>query len=231
MPNPAPIFTSETFKFFRDLARNNRKDWMDANRARYAQHVTQPFRELLNRLGPRVLRLEPAFDVTGKGGRNFSRINRDIRFARDKTPYRPQMYLQFSSARNAEGDDGQLYVGLNGELATLGFRIYGQTRKSTLGSVAVPRAVQSAAWLAGQAKRLGKKFESYWYSSEKGEWTKNAGWPASEADWKKIKGWVVRRKLKPAAVTRASFENEAFAAFRDLMPLYQFTSSKTWKKS
>lgn len=229
MPPQPPVFTSDTFKFFRDLSRNNRKKWMDAHRGRYAQHVTQPFREMLARLGPGVLKLDPIFEVTGKGGCNFSRINRDIRFAKDKTPYRPQMYLQFSSAENAEGDDGQLYIGINGEGATVGFRIYGQTRKSTLGAVAVPRALANPARAAQFAKRLGKKYESYWYSSAKGEWTKNAGWPLAEADWKKIKGWVVRKKVKPAAVTRAGFEKEALAAFRDLLPLYQFTSAKNWK--
>jgi len=230
MAGTSPVFTFATFHFFRDLAANNRKQWMDANRARYAAHVTVPFRELLARLGPSVLKVDPNFDITGKGGRNFSRINRDIRFAKDKTPYRPQMYLFFSSAQNAEGDDGQLFVGLNGELATVGFRIYGMTRKTTLGTLSVPRALLHLPWLAQQSKRLRRKYESYWYSSEKNGWTKHGGWPVHAEDWQRLKGWVVRRKMKPAVVTRKSFERGIVATFRELAPLYFFTSLPKWKK-
>lgn len=229
MPRPAPVFTPETFQFFRDLARNNRKDWMDANRERYAAQVTRPFRELLARLGRHVLKLHAALDVSGKSGRNFSRINRDIRFAKDKTPYRPQMYLQFSSNTNSEGDDGQFYVGLSGETATVGFRIYGNTRKTLLGTLTTPLALQHTKWLARQAARLRRKYQSYWYSSEKGEWKTNSGWPVAPEDWKGMRGWVVRKKIKPTAVVRPSFEREVLAAFRDLAALYGFTSLKNWK--
>lgn len=90
MKNSKAGFTSETFRFFRELGRNNRKDWMDANRERYRAHVVEPFRVLLERLAPVASRLNPGFDTRGRTGSNFSRINRDIRFARDKSPYRTQ---------------------------------------------------------------------------------------------------------------------------------------------
>lgn len=45
------VFTAETFRFFRELARNNHKPWMDANRERYQGHVVAPFRALLESLG------------------------------------------------------------------------------------------------------------------------------------------------------------------------------------
>jgi len=43
---------------------------------------------------PTVLALDDRFDATGRTGANFSRINRDIRFAKDKTLYKTQMYLK-----------------------------------------------------------------------------------------------------------------------------------------
>src|SRR5580658_11304829 len=123
MGKPEAIFTRETFVFFRDLARNNRKVWMDANRERYQEFVVKPFRRLLEEVSPSVLQLDPRFDTTGRAGGNFSRINRDIRFAKDKTPYRAQMYLKFSAPLAGEGKTGQLYVGLFANLVTVGFRI------------------------------------------------------------------------------------------------------------
>jgi len=60
------------------------------------------FRALLAALAPAALKLQADFDTSGRTGVNFSRINRDIRFARDKTPYRPQMYLTFPDPAAAE---------------------------------------------------------------------------------------------------------------------------------
>ena len=96
MPAAKPIFTKEIFQFFRELGRHNKKVWMDANRERYQETVVLPFRRLCEELSPAVLKLNPHFDAMGRRGANFSRINRDIRFAKDKTPYRTQMYLKFS---------------------------------------------------------------------------------------------------------------------------------------
>ncbi len=226
MAKQEPIFTRATFQFFRDLARNNRKVWMDANRERYQQFVVQPFRRLLEELSPTVLQLDSRLDTIGRTGANFSRINRDIRFAKDKTPYRAQMYLKFSAPFPGEGETGQLYTGISANVVTVGFRIYnGMKRKeSTIGMIADARVTAQPKWLGQQKKRLGRRYESYWYSVEKKEWTQRNGWPANSLDWEKLQGWIVRRKLKAADATRATFPREIAKTFRDLYPLLRFTS-------
>jgi len=229
MGGKAAIFGAETFRFFRELGRNNHKAWMDANRERYRAHVVEPLRALLEALTPDVQKLNPEFDVSGRTGTNLSRINRDIRFAADKAPYRTQMYLMFSDQRAAAGDDGQLYVGVSPEAVTIGFRIYGQGRGSRLARATIPRAMENSDWLAQQARRLGRKYQSYWYSVEKGEWTKHEGWPTRPENWKRLKGWIVRRRLRPAAAMQATFPREVAKIFREVFPLYRFTSSPKWK--
>src|SRR5271166_7043614 len=141
MGKPEAIFTRETFVFFRDLARNNKKVWMDANRERYQEFVVKPFRRLLEEVSPAVLQLDARFDTTGRTGANFSRINRDIRFAKDKTPYRTQMYLKFQQPLPGDRESGQLYVGLSTDVVTAGFRVYAgpKRRESTLALIAEPR--------------------------------------------------------------------------------------------
>lgn len=226
MKQNSAIITRDTFRFFRELARNNRTEWMEANRDRYKQCVVQPFRDLCEALAPAMLRLDVRFDVTGRSGANFSRINRDTRFAKDKTPYRAQMYLKFSASFAGDGETGQLYTGISADTVTAGFRIYsGSKRKqSALGLIAEPRVNQNPRWPAQQKRRLGRKYESYWYSTQKGEWTRHSGWPASAEEWKKLQGWVVRRKLGTAAATRASFPRDLGKVFRELYPLLRFTS-------
>jgi uncharacterized protein (TIGR02453 family) len=222
------IFSEATFQFFRELRRNNRKDWMDRHREQYRQHVVAPFRRLFERLMPEVLRWNPQFDVSGRTGSNFSRINRDLRFSRDKTPYRTHMYLLFS--RGPKSDDGQLYVNIGGDRVTVGFRIYGDTRRSTLARLGAARALEHPAWIQRQRRRLGRQYESYWYATEQGEWTKHPGWPVRAEDWKRIKGWVVRRVLQPADAMRPDFDRQVARIFRALYPLYEFTSSEPWRE-
>jgi uncharacterized protein (TIGR02453 family) len=227
-PMKSPITSPigrETFRFFRDLARNNRTEWMEANRERYKQCVVQPLRTLCEELTPDVLRLNARFDCRGRTGANFSRINRDTRFANDKTPYRAQMYLKFSIPFAGKAETGQLYAGFTADTVTAGFRIYsGSKRKeSALAQVAAPHLDANPRWLTQQKKRLSRRYESYWYSTEKGQWTKRSGWPATE-NWKRVQGWIVRRRLSTAAATRASFSRDLSKVFRELYPLLRFTS-------
>lgn len=230
MPGHGAVITPATLRFFRDLSRHNHKEWMDANRDRYRSEVVEPFRGLLAALAPYVLQLNPGFDTAGRTGVNFSRINRDIRFARDKTPYRPQMYLTFPDPEAGENASTQLYVGISAEAVTAGFRAYamGPARNSPFRQMVLPRVQANPNWVARQKKRLGRRYESYWYSTEKGEWTKHAGWPLRQEEWKKLQGWVVRRKLPQSAAALPNFVTKANQLFRDTYPLFTFVSSPRW---
>lgn len=221
-----PVFGKETFQFFRELGKNNRKAWMDENRERYQQTIVQPFRKLLEELSRPVQAINNEFDVSGRTGPNFSRINRDIRFAKDKTPYKTQMYLKFSTPTPGDSENGQLYVGLSTEVVTAGFRIYagGRRKESTVALIAQPRVLANPKWVAQQKKRLGRKYDSYWYTTEKGEWTKHEGWPTEPENWKKIQAWIVRKKMKPSEAIRQGFTEELVKVFKDVYPLLKFTS-------
>jgi uncharacterized protein (TIGR02453 family) len=223
MAKPEPIFSHEIFRFFKDLSRHNKKTWMDTNRERYQQCVVRPFRRLLEETAPAVLELDERFDTAARGGQNFSRINRDIRFAKDKTPYRPQMYLKFAVPFEG-GETGELYAGLSAKTVTAGFRIYSGSKykASALALFGCPRCLADAKWAAKQKRRLGRKYDSYWYAAEKGDWKEQSGWPASAEDWKRLRAWIVRTKMTPAAATSAGFANDLGRVFRDVYPLLRF---------
>jgi uncharacterized protein (TIGR02453 family) len=226
MPAVKSPFSNDTFQFFRDLGRNNRLAWMNENRQRYQACLVQPCRRFLEDLTPGVLDLNENFDVSGRTGANFSRINRDIRFAKDKTLYKTQMYVKFQLPSPGDQETGQLYVGLSTDTVTAGFRIYagGKRKESVLATIAQPRVEANPKWVAQQKKRLGRKYDSYWYSTIKGEWTKHESWPTNVEDWKKIQAWIVRKKMKPSAAKRAAFPKEILKIFKDLYPLLKFTS-------
>jgi uncharacterized protein (TIGR02453 family) len=223
------ILTAGTFSFFRELEQNNIKPGMDANRERYREAVVEPFRQLLEHLAPHVLKLDSKILITGRTNENFSRINRDIRFARDKTPYYPHYYL-FLRTRDAIKRGGpQFYVGVTKNGATAGFRNYVEDRGSALSQYGIPRGQSNRSWLARHKKRLGRRFDSYWYSSKKKDWIKHSGWPLEPAEWKQLQAWIVRRRLSKAAAVHPNFPEEIAGIFRDVFPLYAFTGAASWK--
>ena len=125
---------------------------------------------------------------------------------------------------NAE--TGQLYAGLFTNAVTAGFRIYsgGKRKGSVLATIGQARVQAEPGWVAKQKRRLSRRYESYWYTTQKGEWTKHSGWPVAREDWDKILAWIVRRKMSPAAATRASFPRDLRQVFRELYPLLRYTS-------
>ncbi len=79
-------FTTATFAFLRGLARNNRKPWFEAHRAEYEAVVVQPMRELIEEMDVRLASFAP--EIIGDPKRSMFRIYRDIRFSKDKSPYK-----------------------------------------------------------------------------------------------------------------------------------------------
>lgn len=82
----AKYFTQDFIEFFKELAANNHKDWMDENRKRYATSVKKPFENFVEALQNEVSKFDEPILV--KPGKAIFRINRDIRFSKDKTPYK-----------------------------------------------------------------------------------------------------------------------------------------------
>ena len=82
-------FDKDYPKFFRELSKNNNKDWFDENRKRYEKSIKVPFKGFMLDLVEHLQPLYPDADLSS----NYSimRINRDIRFSADKTPYKNHM--------------------------------------------------------------------------------------------------------------------------------------------
>jgi uncharacterized protein (TIGR02453 family) len=227
---PFSGFTDEQFSFFRQLARNNRKEWFDRNRERYQTHVVGAFRALLRELEPFLLKLNPGFETLGKTNRNFSRINRDIRFTRDKAPYRTHYYLYlFVPAPGESHPAARLYVGLAADGVTAGFSIYDAGREAAMNTIFRRKVLATgsgAAELLALVRKsgAGRRYDSYWYTVDKSEWTRHDGIPRASADWKRMKGWVVRKRFAPSSrdLSARRFLPVVKKIFRELYPLYAF---------
>jgi uncharacterized protein (DUF2461 family) len=94
------------FTFFRELAKNNERPWFEANKQRYKDVVIAPLCDLMEAMAPRVAKISKhiVVDPRPNGGSMF-RIYRDVRFAKDKSPYKTNAGLHF---RHALGKDAHV---------------------------------------------------------------------------------------------------------------------------
>lgn len=95
-------FSPELFGFLRELAANNRREWFKANKQRYEDAVLEPALDFIEAFRPLLHEVSPHFlaDARPVGGSLF-RIYRDVRFSKDKTPYKTHVGMYF---RHADGD-------------------------------------------------------------------------------------------------------------------------------
>ncbi|WP_161991964.1 DUF2461 domain-containing protein [Flagellimonas algicola] len=90
-----PIMITKTYtSFFKELAKNNNKEWFHTNKKRYEIEVKNPFLKLLEELIPALTEWDHRILADPK--KAMFRINRDVRFSKDKTPYHTILKAGFS---------------------------------------------------------------------------------------------------------------------------------------
>ena len=106
-------FTDASFKFLRGLARHNSREWFAAHKPDYETHVRAPFQHLLTDLQPILAGVSEHYRAEPKpvGGSLF-RIQRDTRFANDKTPYKPWQGARLFHARGRQVEAPSFYLHL-----------------------------------------------------------------------------------------------------------------------
>jgi uncharacterized protein (TIGR02453 family) len=86
-----PVFTKEAFTFLRGLRKNNKREWFEAHRPDYERQILMPLRAVAGELDVRFAKLAPEFEANPK--RSLFRIYRDVRFSKDKSPYKSHAAL------------------------------------------------------------------------------------------------------------------------------------------
>src|SRR5690242_2681322 len=103
MPDAFEGFPQDFFAFLRELRANNNRAWFEDNKQRFRESVQAPMGAFISAMAPRLRRLTKNFvaDPRPNGGSMF-RIYRDVRFSKDKRPYKEHAACNF---RHALGKD------------------------------------------------------------------------------------------------------------------------------
>jgi len=96
-------FPKDFFAFFRELKAHNQRPWFEANKQRFRDSVQAPMSAFIADMAPRLKKVSKNFvaDPKPNGGSMF-RIYRDVRFSKDKRPYKEHAACHF---RHAAGKD------------------------------------------------------------------------------------------------------------------------------
>src|SRR5690242_4385067 len=102
-------FSNAALAFLKGIKKNNNKLWFEAHRADYENELREPMRMLIGEMDARMRKFAP--EIGGDPKRSMFRINRDIRFSKDKSPYKTHAACWFhhrnaSRSVGAEADAG-----------------------------------------------------------------------------------------------------------------------------
>ena len=107
-------FGPGALRFLRGLARHNDREWFERHRAAYETELRDPLRALVEEMDVRLARIAP--ELVGDPRRSIFRIHRDVRFSKDKSPYKTNAACQFyhhdagrGAGQDAEGAGAGLY--------------------------------------------------------------------------------------------------------------------------
>jgi uncharacterized protein (TIGR02453 family) len=93
----------ELFQFLRDLRANNSREWFKDNKKRYEKDLKEPLLDLIADFAPLLSQLSPHYVAIPKAsGGSLFRIHRDVRFSKNKKPYKTAAGIQF---RHKSGKD------------------------------------------------------------------------------------------------------------------------------
>jgi uncharacterized protein (TIGR02453 family) len=97
------FFSPDLFEFLDELRTHNERAWFERNKTRFEQSVREPFSRLIAALGPPLRKINPSLvaDPRPAGG-SMMRIYRDLRFSRDKSPYKTSIAAHFSNVRGKD---------------------------------------------------------------------------------------------------------------------------------
>ena len=122
---PFQGFSKETIKFFKELSNNNNREWFERHKKEYEGCVLTPAKDFVLSMGERLRALSPKVIADPRVNKSIFRIYRDIRFSKDKTPYKTNLALWFPlGVGSAKFDNPGYYLSLDSNSLMLGAGIH-----------------------------------------------------------------------------------------------------------
>lgn len=211
-----PRFPKEGLEFLRALKRNNKRPWFLKHKAEYEEQVRAPMVEFVEALAhdlPPEFLCDPA--------KSIFRIYRDVRFSKDKSPYKTHVAAQFPSRTNSRRGGAGFYFHISSTEVWIGGGFYGPTPQETLAI----RNLIAARYGALKSIVTSPDFRKRFGELQGDKLTRvPRGFPADHAaaEWLKHKNWYAGVTLAAEKAVGPRFYPTLVEHFTALTPLMRF---------
>lgn len=214
------MFTKKTFKFLRDLEKNNNRDWFEANKHHYEEFVREPSLEYIEAMAPFLKKISTEFIASPKKvGGSLMRIYRDVRFSKDKTPYKTNIGIQFRHSAGKDVHAPGFYLHIENKEVFVGAGIW-RPDTDTINNVRLYMDENQSGWKKLSKQLYGNGFELHGESLKKAPRGYDPAHPL--VDDLKRKDFIAVQNLKSELVTEKDFVKKSAALFASTKPLVKF---------
>ncbi|MEW4527670.1 DUF2461 domain-containing protein [Maioricimonas sp. JC845] len=226
MPDGFSGFPPELLQFLSDLARNNDRDWFAQNRDRYDDHLVGPAMAYIAAMQKPLARLAPALTARPKRvGGSLMRIHRDVRFSKDKSPYKTNVGIQFRHEAGKDVHAPGFYLHIEPDQAFFGVGIW-HPDGDTLRAIRTAIAERPADW---KKAKTSKAFRSRYQLA--GDSLKRAPKDFApdhpQIEDLKRKDFIAIQELDPSTLTAPGFVAESTDALKAARPFMRFLCEAT----
>jgi len=117
-------FPKESINFYKELSLNNNKRWFDDHKDDYENFVLKPARHFVYEMGNKLKTISPKIIADPRINKSIFRIFRDVRFSKDKTPYKTHLGLWFWEGDRKRMECSGYYLQIEPDSILLGTGIY-----------------------------------------------------------------------------------------------------------
>lgn len=215
------MFSKATFSFLDELAANNDRGWFEANKPRYEELVREPALDFIAAMAPELEKFAPHFRAEPKKmGGSLMRVFRDTRFARDKSPYKTNIGIQFRHELGKDVHAPGYYLHIASDECFFGAGCW-HPEADMLGHIRDLITANPKRWFA---VRDDKKFAAHWALAGDSLTRPPRGYAADHPaiDDLKRKDFIGLAALSAAEVTRSGLVKLAAQRFAAATPLMKF---------
>ena len=215
-------FSKEFFDFFSELKTNNNREWFEANKPRFKDVVQGELSAFVSAMAPRLEKISPHYVADPRpNGKSIFRIYRDVRFSKNKAPYKENAGVHFRHTAGKDAHAPGFYVHLAGDEVFYGGGVWApaseplrQIRQAIAGQEARWRKIVNAK---GFVKTFGALHGDALKRPPKGF---DADHPLID-DLKRKSFFAMNQSTKAVAM-KPDFAQEVTATFRQAAPLMGF---------
>lgn len=216
-----PYFTTEGMSFLDELTQNNNRDWFLENKPRYENLIRTPALNFIDDMENDLTHLSPHFlAISKKVGGSLMRVHRDVRFSKDKTPYKTNIGIQFRHEMGKDVHAPGFYVHIEPGDCFIGVGIW-RPDSLALGKIRDAIIEREPFWLSAiKDKRFKKNFELSGESLKNGPRGYDKEHPL--IDDLKRKDFIAISDVDDKTVLSKNFKTHVIKRFTDAEPYMQF---------